>query len=176
MSTPVRWQALTYEAPGLSPVLIGEFAVSLPHQTSHTLELSGLWDTGATGSAIKDKIAKAIDAHPIGRVIVQGVHGPQACNQYLINLYLPNGICIQSMPATELFDNAPFDALIGMNVIALGDFSTNTIGGKTSFTFRIPSCQKQDFVKYWPKDTSVCTCGSGSMFKNCCKKLIRWPK
>ena len=174
MSQSIRMQAFTAEAPVLMPALISEIGVSLPHQKTpaQTSQLSGLWDTGATGCAIKDSVAKAIGAQPISKVIVNGVHGPQACNQYLVNLYLPNNIRINSVPATELFDSAPFDALIGMGVIALGDFSTSTIGGKTSFTFRIPSCQKQDFANYWPKDNSTCACGSGYMFKNCCKKLI----
>jgi hypothetical protein len=155
-------------------MLISEIGVSLPNQKkpAQLSALIGLWDTGATGCAIKDGVANAIGAQPIGRVIINGVHGPQKCNQYLVNLYLPNRIRIASVPATELFSKASFDALIGMNVIALGDFSTSTIGGKTSFTFRIPSCQKQDFVRYWPKDNVVCACGSGNMFKNCCKKLI----
>jgi hypothetical protein len=108
----------------------------------------------------------------ISKVIVNGVHGPQSCNQYLINLYLPNAIHINAVPVTELFESAPFDALIGMNVIALGDFATSTLDEKTSFTFRVPSCQKQDFARYWPKDNTPCACGSGKMFKNCCKNFI----
>jgi hypothetical protein len=135
--------------------------------------LVGLWDTGATSCAIKSSAAACINAQPIGRVIVGGVHGQQECNQYMINLYLPNRICLQFVPATELSNDAGFDLLIGMDVITMGDFSTSTLDEKTSFTFRIPSCQKQDFVAYRPKDTVVCACGSGMMYKNCCKKLIR---
>jgi hypothetical protein len=167
-------QAFTADFPRIAPALLSEVGVSLPHQQLpvNTSRLWGLWDTGATGCAIKDSVAKAIGAQPISKVIVHGVHGPQPCNQYLVNFYLPNRIRMESIPATELFDNAKFDTLIGMDIISLGDFSTSTIGGKTSFTFRIPSCQKQDFARFWPKDNSVCVCGSGYMFKNCCRKLI----
>lgn len=168
-------QAFTAEFQTITPTILSEIGVSQPHQQLpvNTPVLYGLWDTGATICAIKDCIAREIGAQPISRVIVNGVHGPQQCNQYLVNLYLPNRIRIDCVPVTELFGSAPFDALIGMDIISLGDFSISTIGGKTTFTFRIPPCQKQDFVRHWPKDNVVCACGSGYMFKNCCKKLIR---
>jgi len=168
-------QSFTAEWQEIAQALITDIGVSLPHQqnSTNTLPFKGLWDTGATTCAITSMVAKAIGARPVSKIIVKGVHGPQPCNQYLINIYLPNHIRIDSIPAMELFDNDQFDALIGMNVISLGDFSISNLDGKTSFTFRMPSCQKPDFVKYWPKDTTVCTCGSGSQFKNCCKKLIQ---
>jgi hypothetical protein len=176
MSVKVR--SFAAEDPGISLELISFVGVGLPispdvERASGVLDLEGLWDTGATGCSITASVAKKINAPVINRVAVSGVHGSQYCNQYFVSMFLPNEIFIHELLVTELAENIGCDVLIGMDIISLGDFSTSTLGGKTSFTFRIPSCQKQDFTKYWPKDTTPCVCGSGNMFKNCCKRLIQ---
>lgn len=173
-----RPRSFMYEADRVVLELVTPVGVGLPMSADSgnaVPKINGLkavWDTGATGCAVTVDVAERINAPVINQVLVGGVHGAEPCNQYLLSLFLPNGLYIPGVPVTELSQDAGCDVLIGMDVISLGDFSTSTLGGKTSFTFRIPACQKHDFFKYWPKDTSVCTCGSGNMFKNCCKKQI----
>ena len=175
----MMYRAFSNEAPTVSLELVSAAGVGLPkprtQEYAHASlnNLKAIWDTGATGCAITLEVAEKINAPVINQVLVGGVHGAQMCNQYLISLFLPNQVFVREVEATELDPEAGCDILIGMNVIVLGDFTTSTIGGKTSFSFRVPSCQKQDYAEYWPKDNSVCTCGSGNMFKNCCKKKIR---
>ena len=170
--------SFTNETPGINLELVSMAGVGLPLPDNSSFNrpvvnnLTAIWDTGATGCAITEKVASQVKAPIINQVLVGGVHGAQMCNQYLISLFLPNGVFLPEVTVTELSADAGCDLLIGMDIISLGDFSTSTIGGRTSFSFRIPSCQKQDYAKFWPKDTSICTCGSGNMFKNCCKRMI----
>lgn len=174
-----RPRAFTYESEGLALDLMTPAGVGLPmpvnsgYAVPRVNNLKAVWDTGATGCAITSDVARQISAPIINQVLVGGVHGVEACNQYLISLFLPNKLYIPDVAATELSSGAGCDILIGMDVISLGDFFTSTLGGKTSFTFRMPASQKHDFSKYWPSDTSTCTCGSGNMYKNCCKKLMK---
>ena len=41
---------------------------------------------------------------------------------------------------------AQFDVLIGMDIITQGDFAVTNLGGKTKFSFRIPSQASINFV------------------------------
>ncbi|MDR2893335.1 MAG: retropepsin-like domain-containing protein [Deltaproteobacteria bacterium] len=178
MTKHLQLHSFTYEADRVALELVTPVGIGLPVSVNSFAavpdinNLKAIWDTGATGCAITIDVAQKIKAPVINQVLVGGVHGKERCNQYLISLFLPNHVYIPGIPVTELSQEAGCDLLIGMDVISLGDFSTSTLGGKTSFTFRIPSYQKQDFSRYMPKDNSVCVCGSGNMFKNCCKKQI----
>ena len=76
-----------------------------------------------------------------------------------------------------------FDVLIGMDIITLGDFSITNVGGKTIFSFRVPSTETIDYVQQdnqkrmsshspyiapkAPGRNDPCPCGSGKKFKNC---------
>jgi uncharacterized protein YchJ len=69
------------------------------------------------------------------------------------------------------------DALIGMDIIASGDFAITNFNGKTTISYRTPSIQEIDFVKQineinsrtMPKvgRNDPCPCGSGKKYKNC---------
>jgi len=172
----VQKRAFAIEASSVVLELISPVAIGLPIKKDTTPEqyaLVGLWDTGATGCAVASHVIQAIKPPLVGVISVGGVHGREMRGQYLVSMMLPNHVGFNAVPVTELSDEAGCDVLIGMDVICRGDFSTSTIGGKTSFTFRMPAFQKQNFVTHTPNDNSQCTCGSGRMFKNCCKKLIR---
>jgi uncharacterized protein YchJ len=75
------------------------------------------------------------------------------------------------------------DVLIGMDVIANGDFAVTSYMGKTHMSFRMPSVECIDFVKQRPGSINVngetlnkvgrndpCPCGSGKKYKRCCGK------
>jgi preprotein translocase subunit SecA len=71
--------------------------------------------------------------------------------------------------------------LIGMDIIARGDFAVTNYDGKTVFSFRMPSVEQIDFVEQLRKGqparvppkvgrNAPCPCGSGKKYKNCCLK------
>ena len=105
----------------------------------------GVWDTGATNSVITKKIVDEMDFKPIGMVEVYHAGGKSLANKYLVNIILPNNVVIPTLTVTEgiLRD---MDLLIGMDVIALGDFAVTNKNGKTTMSFRVPSCAEIDFV------------------------------
>ena len=117
----------------------------------------GIWDTGATNSAITEMQAKKLNLVPTGKKNVSGLGGTIPKNTYLIDIILPNAVKIPNLSVTEL-DNPKderkepvdsFGILIGMDIIALGDFSITHLEGKTTMSFRMPSMVKHDYVREW---------------------------
>jgi hypothetical protein len=77
-----------------------------------------------------------------------GVHGPQECNEYYVNLILPNQVMVSRVRATECEEvEGKFDVIIGMSVITLGDFAVSQPRGETIFSFRVPSIEAIDFIE-----------------------------
>jgi uncharacterized protein YecA (UPF0149 family) len=66
--------------------------------------------------------------------------------------------------------------LIGMDIIATGDFAITNNNNETVFSFRHPSNAIIDFVQEHKTRSSVtkigrnqtCPCGSGKKYKRCC--------
>ena len=106
----------------------------------------GIWDTGATGSAITSEVAKKLGLKPITMTDVHTAGGIRACNVYMVDLLLPNDILVSNVQVTEA-DMTSNDVLIGMDIITLGDFAITNFGGKTRFSFSIPSTRTIDFVQ-----------------------------
>lgn len=144
-----------------------------------TLEYNALWDTGATNSVITQKIAEDLNLKPIGMTKVHTAsHKDVVTEVYMISILLPNKICIPTLRVTK-GQVTGHDMLIGMDIINKGDFAVTHNGGKTSFSFRIPSICEIDFTR---KNTetdppahstkisrnSSCPCGSGKKYKKCC--------
>lgn len=140
---------------------------------------TAIWDTGATGSVITQKVVDRCGLKPTGMTRVHGVHGEGNAEVYHVNIGLPNKVAFPNVSVTKGI-LAVSDALIGMDIINYGDFAVTNTGGKTVFSFRIPSIQHIDFVKadiarIPTKRSTVkverndpCPCGSGRKFKNCC--------
>lgn len=136
----------------------------------------GLWDTGATGTVISQQCAKKLNLKPISKAKVFHANGESIVNVYAINLFLPNQVGFQFIKVTEGVLNGT-DLLIGMDIISRGDFSISNFAGKTTFSFRVPSTSRIDFVKESkPKPVmnskkvsrnDPCYCGSGKKFKQC---------
>lgn len=120
--------------------------VTNPEQDKKHTEVRAIWDTGATASVITSKVAKALDLEPIGMTEVHTAGGVRICNVYIVDLLLPNEVFIPNVQVTEA-DMTTNDVLIGMDIITLGDFALTNFGGKTRFTFSIPSTRVIDFVQ-----------------------------
>lgn len=106
-----------------------------------------VWDTGATGTVITKPIADALGLKPIGVTEVFHAQGSSLTNEYLVNVALPNGVVIGGVRVTEGV-LAGCEVLIGMDIIAMGDFAVTNANahGGTTLSFCIPSVEEIDFV------------------------------
>lgn len=120
--------------------------ITNPEEGKKAVEVRGIWDTGASGSAITAEIAGSLGLKPVSMVDVHTAGGIKPSNVYIVDLLLPNGIMIENVEVTEA-DMTTQGVLIGMDVITLGDFALTNLGGKTRFTFSIPSTRVIDFVQ-----------------------------
>ncbi|MDG0887849.1 retropepsin-like aspartic protease [Paracholeplasma manati] len=116
----------------------------LPQKSGYVI--NAIWDTGATSSAITPKVAADLKLSPIGQATVHTANGSTQTNVYVVDILLPNNIWVSDVKVTE----APIvgaDALIGMDIILLGDFAVTNQNNRTTFSFIIPSIKEIDFVQ-----------------------------
>lgn len=106
-----------------------------------------IWDTGATGSVITQRVVDGCKLSPIGMVEVHGVNGKHMAEVYLVNIGLPNTVGISGLRVTKGNLAPGVDVLIGMDIIQHGDFAVTNHNGRTVFSFRLPSERHIDFVK-----------------------------
>jgi SEC-C motif/Aspartyl protease len=177
-------QCVTVEHPGLVTVIRAPVrvrpafnpAITNPLQPPTGCDASAIWDTGATGSVITDKIVQACALKPISIRQVHGVHGVDLSPAFLVNIELPNvGFSNITVTLGKLPPDS--DVLIGMDIICRGDFAITNHQGKTVFSFRCPSVEKIDFVGDRPSNVNPyagqvsrnapCPCGSGKKYKRC---------
>ena len=176
------FQALTIKANGLSNRIITDIEISVAYDTAKSpdplpdsIATKALWDTGASNSVITTELAKSLDLIPVGTQEVHHGDGVSVRNGYIVNLFLPNQVCIVGVLVTEFpASHQDFSVLIGMDVICIGDFSITNFKGQTWMSFRTPSCEAIDYVaeaekiKYaGVKPNAPCPCGSGKKFKKC---------
>ena len=152
-------------------------------------DFTAIWDTGATGTVITQKVVDRCGLKPIGRTIVNTAQGTMQTTVYLVNIMLPNKVGAASLRVTRGNIGGDADVLIGMDIIGIGDFAITNKDEKTVFSFRAPSCDIIDFSKESKsavvKTTTAmptrvlpnkvgrndpCPCGSGKKYKKCCGK------
>lgn len=110
-------------------------------------EYKAIWDTGATGTAITKQVAQECQLLPTGMTQVRGVQSTKIVNTYLVNILLRNSVEVAHVRVTECDSlGGDADVLIGMDIITRGDFAVTNKDGKTTFSFRVPSAEKIDFV------------------------------
>lgn len=175
MSREVR--AFTIEYHHLSNVLAtstGTFVLNSLDKTKRK-DVKAIWDTGATNSCISETVSKDLNLLPLGFVEVQTAGGKVNAKVYVVDIYLPHKVRVEEVRMTEV-PLTGCDILIGMDIISLGDFAVSNFMGETTFTFRMPSVSKTDYVKniyrLQAQDgkigrNDVCPCGSGKKYKNC---------
>jgi hypothetical protein len=180
-STKIEVNALTRNYNGISRIITSPIIVQNTH-TERLEQTFGIWDTGATGSAITKELAQRLNLIPIGQTRVKGVHGlKEGINVYAVKITLNNQNVTFILPVTEceqLSDDDSSKFLIGMDVISRGDFAITNFQGQTVMTFRVPSIQRMDFVAgikghkpivadKIPGRNDLCDCGSGKKYKHC---------
>lgn len=157
-----------------------------PDYKNENKQYSAIWDTGATNTVISKQLAEKLKLTPNGIATCNTAGGVIEAKKYLISLKLMNGVEIKDIHVTEGILTGG-DFLIGMDVITLGDFSISNVDNKTTFSFRIPSCKRVDFVqesnekrlkflesefKKQEKElkrngNNTCWCGSGKKIRYC---------
>ncbi|MGI9089183.1 MAG: SEC-C metal-binding domain-containing protein [Chthoniobacterales bacterium] len=179
-------QSFTSEGPGIQNVLLTPACVRPAFDPSTTedhlrpvgCEVAAIWDTGATGSVISQRVVDNCALKPIGMQKVRGVHGEGVSPVYLVNLEIPPNTGFPALNVTLGDLGKEIDLLIGMDVINRGDFVVTNFNGKTVFSFRCPSVERIDFVDPKARQTLIsgvpkvgrndrCPCGSGQKYKRC---------
>lgn len=147
-------------------------------------EYNAIWDTGATGSVISQKVVNELGLHPTGFIQVHHAGGKDISPYYKVNIMLPNNVGFSEITVTQATLTSA-DVLIGMDIISQGDFAITNVNGKTTFSFRVPSIETIDYVEEYKNKQKVqqpviapkkvgrnelCPCGSGKKYKHCCGK------
>ena len=130
--------------PGLSNRL--KSSATLKYGCNET-NVDALWDTGATGTCISKEAVAALNLVPLGKQQIRTPSGLSIVNTYQIDILLPNQLTVTDIVVRDSeIGNQGLGALIGMDIINLGDFAVSSHNGKTVFTFRTPSVKKTDYV------------------------------
>ena len=139
--------AFKKEYPGLSQRLTTEAEIiCISGNGKTTVKVNALWDTGAMGSAITPTLAQNLNLIPINRVKINGINNVSMADVVKISVGLPNMVMVENVNAAVCSLVKDVDLLIGMDIIAVGDFSLSNGGRKTLFSFAIPPFEnKTDF-------------------------------
>jgi predicted aspartyl protease len=142
----VRHFAFRQEYQGLSFRLItdAEIFISSPAgQEKKGIKVKALWDTGASGTVITPKVSRELKLVPIDRIRVAGVNNISMADVVEVSVGLPNKVMVEDVNVMICDLKQDIDLLIGMDIILLGDFSISNGGGKTLFSFVIPSFENK---------------------------------
>ena len=123
-----------------------QISISIPNTGVRTI-INGIWDTGASSSVITTRVAQMLNMVPTGMTRVSASGHSSDRQTYVIDMGLPNGVVIGGLTVTDTTQlSGNIDALIGMDVIGMGDFSITNYQGKTCMSFRVPSLHEIDYV------------------------------
>src|SRR5579862_1235275 len=118
---------------------------TLPPPQLH--QFQAIWDTGATNSLVTQAVVDTCGLKPIGVIDVRGVGFSGPSDVYLINVGLMNKVMVPHVRVAKGNLAPGADMLIGMDIITIGDFVITNQGGRTVFSFCVPSHRCIDFVK-----------------------------
>lgn len=156
MAKDPGFRALTIKHNGITNRIITEIGVTPPFDPAQivndrlpyeVVNKNALWDTGATNSVITPATAKELNLIPVGTREVVHFGGKKQSNTHLVNFILPNNVIMPGVLVTESEDILnDFGIIIGMDIIARGDFSITNVSGQTWMSYRIPSIGTVDYV------------------------------
>lgn len=117
-----------------------------PNPALPAIEFIGIWDTGATQTAISQSVVDRLGLVPTGMTKVNTAAGVSDTFTYLINVGFINGVRFVGLQVSLCTLVGGADLLIGMDIIGSGDFAVTCHDGCTRMTFRAPSTKCIDFV------------------------------
>lgn len=183
-----QFHALTYLFTGVTNRVIVPLEVADAFDPASTDPQSvtwhptpALWDTGATNSVITEATAAKLGLKSVRKVTIVHAGGPEERNQYVVNLRLPNKVSVNGVLVTDCHNTAGnFGAIVGMDIITMGDLAISNHKNQTCMTFRLPSIGKHDYVEDFnrqlhnsmnPNDPCYCGAkddkGNPRKYRNC---------
>jgi predicted aspartyl protease len=143
MNDTKTYYAFEQRYPFQTEYLISEVEVySDPTENPEKSErIRAKWDTGANHTVISIELMKRLNLIPIDSEVISGVGGSQVIDVVRLAVKLPNDLFISSKHIGVCTINSAqkIDILIGMDIIQHGDYHISNTGGKTRFSFVMPS-------------------------------------
>ena len=131
---------------GLLRTLTSDVNIHIPGN-ANSVHVQAIWDTGATGSTISKKTVQQLGLIQTGFAMMHTANGIVNQRTFTVDIGLPNRLLIQGILVSEVDALVGgCDALIGMDIITLGDFSVTNHKQNTCMSFRFPSCHEIDYV------------------------------
>jgi predicted aspartyl protease len=109
------------------------------------MRFKGIWDTGATNTAIAHRVAEKLGLTPYRYVKTSTASGDVECPVYYATIFLPCNVFIANLPVAAMRLPENVDFLLGMDLIHLGDFAITHANDRTRYTFQMPSSHDFDF-------------------------------
>ncbi len=107
----------------------------ISHAPPNAVDARGVWDTGATATAISNRIVKKLGLLPVARSRINTARGLTYGGVYVVDLIIGKmancGLWVTGVDIAE-----HIDVLIGMDIILLGEFAISH--GK--FSYCSPPC------------------------------------
>lgn len=115
--------------------------------TGESLTVTALWDTGANISSIDQSVVERLNLTVFDTVPSKSTNAKvNNRNRYEIKMILKEGFYFENVRAVGLDDiDDDCQAIIGMDVIELGDISITNYNGNTCLSFRAPSQHRIDY-------------------------------
>lgn len=176
---PVGHTAFTCRYDGKSSRLTSEIEVFPAFDPSQSQpqgrKYQALYDTGATHSAISPNVVSELELASVGAQNVGVGGGTLPTTAHLVNIGLPNKVMFRMVRVAKMELHGGIDALIGMDILGMGDFAVTHQNDRTTFSFCYPSRKEIDFVAEVDAPASSnkigrnspCPCGSGKKYKRC---------
>jgi hypothetical protein len=108
-------------------------------ETRESFTVSALWDTGATFTAVSWLFAKRCGLEYLDDTNIDGVGGDKRGKWSHLAMKLPSGLMLPDKRVIACTLPVGTDLIIGMDIIALGDFCISNTEGKTLFSSVVPS-------------------------------------
>jgi hypothetical protein len=105
------------------------------------IEVEALWDTGADMTCVKPSLQAKLNlcrSELVKPMIMSGIGGDVAAEGALVSIWLTPNFALELCPVYIVDFPGDQELLIGMDIIAMGDFAVCNADGKTSFSFAVP--------------------------------------
>ena len=136
--------AFTHKGNGVLSQLITDVTISSGNNRE---TVSGLWDTGASGTCIALSVVDKLGISPIQKIEQQTPAGKRIAGVYIVDIVLPNNVQFANHVVCDAeLDEQGIQMLVGMDIISSGTLTVSTFKGRTFFSFVHPSSQHVDYV------------------------------